>query len=393
VHLSASIGRLSFGLGPVACQLAAWQARSGWCAQVWSLDDEAEISWVRETGGYREDMFHTFHHSGPAFLGFAPRLERFAARRGGSEVSIVHQHGVWTALSRVTLRWGMKFGRPSVVAAHGSLDPWALKRSGWKKRLALLGYERDNLRRAACLHALSTKEYGNYRDFGLDNPVAVIPNGIDEKWIGAPASPERFRQRLQVPADVRVILFLSRITPKKGLPMLVDAVAELCDQLRGWRVVIAGGDEFGHEREVKARVAKLGLSDLILFAGPLFGQAKCDAVSAADLFVLPSHSEGAPMVILEAMGRAVPVLATRASPWPELVSHDCGWWCDISVDAIGASLSEAVRKAPGDLAAMGRRGLNLVRTKYTWAGIAKTSIDLYEWLLGRRPQPDCVVTR
>jgi glycosyltransferase involved in cell wall biosynthesis len=302
----------------------------------------------------------------------------------------LHQHGIWTGFSRATWIWRNRNNGPTVIAAHGALDPLPLRRSNWKKQIALAAYERKNLRRASCLHALSMRERDNYRDFGLRNPVAVIPNGISEEWIDAAADPEGFKDRFGISRDSKMMLFLSRITPIKGLPMLVEAAASLHAELRGWTVVIAGMDELDHEREVRSLVDRMDLADRFLFTGPLFGQDKRDAYAAADLFVLPSHSEAAPVAVLEALGAGVPVLTTTASPWEEIQSSGCGWRVDPSADAISTALEDALRRTPEVLAKQGAAGRNLVRERYTWQGIAPRTLELYDWLLGKQSRPQFV---
>jgi glycosyltransferase involved in cell wall biosynthesis len=124
--------------------------------------------------------------------------------------------------------------------------------------------------------------------------------------------------------------------------------------------------------------------------GPLHGQDKRDAFAAADLFVLPTHSEGSPMVVLEALGAGVPVLTTKGAPWADLVRHGCGWWTDISAGGIHDALRDALALSGTAWAAAGQRGRYLVAQKYSWAEIASKTIRLYGWLEGRVPTPDFV---
>lgn len=388
-HLVWSVGPLSAGLGGVAANLAVHQRCSAWSSQVWCLDDDRAANWSRDLYCMPSEMLQQFPTRGPVNWAFSPTMERAARSSAGRDVAVIHQHGVWTAFSRVTKIWRNRNNGPTVVAAHGALDGWALRQSNWKKQIALVAYERKNLLRASCLHALSTREYCNYRDFGLRNPVAIIPNGISEEWIDAPANPEAFRDRIGIPRDSKVMLFLSRITPKKGLPMLIEAVAKLRAELCGWIVVIAGIDEFDHEREVRSLIERQGLAGRFVFAGPLYGQDKRDAYSAADLFVLPSHSEGAPVVILEALGAGVPVLTTTASPWEEIQSG-CGWRADPSVDSIGSALADVLRRTSEELVGLGEAGRKLVRGRYTWQAIAPRTLELYDWLLGHGSRPQFV---
>ena len=127
------------------------------------------------------------------------------------------------------------------------------------------------------------------------------------------------------------------------------------------------------------------------FVGPQFDQEKREAFAAADLFVLPSYSEGAPMTVLEALGAGVPVLTTKASPCEYLVTQHCGWWPEISESSIAEALKSALKQPIGELREMGKRGRDLVSDKYTWDKIAEQTLMLYDWLLERGPQPDFIV--
>jgi poly(glycerol-phosphate) alpha-glucosyltransferase len=279
-----------------------------------------------------------------------------------------------------------------VITPHGSLSPWALRRSRWKKALALAVYERSNLRNASCLHALSLPEAQEFRNFGLTNPIAVVPNGISAEWVCSAGDAQRFRHTFVIAAGARILLSLSRITPIKGLPLLIESIRANAKAFTGWILLIAGVDEFDHQRELEALIDQYGLRDSVQFIGPLYGDTKRDAFSAADAFVLPSHNEAWPMVVLEALGAGVPVFTTTAIPFPELLEHRAGWMVEPSVDSIGASLPDLLLRSPAELREMGNRGRALVASRLTWDAVATQLSAVYLWLLGRGRQPACVVT-
>jgi glycosyltransferase involved in cell wall biosynthesis len=391
LHLVPSIGPKSFGVGPVVVNLAAQQNRLGCGAEIWCLDAVADAQRAATTAGLDGSRVTTFRVVGPHRLGLSPSMERAAADRA-SEFDIVHQHGIWTGLSRVTAAARRVHRRPSVVAPHGSLEPWCLSFSRLKKRLALIAYERKNLTEATCLHACSTQELQSCRGFGLTRPVAVIPNGVHDSWLRSDGDARRFRKRYAIGEDARVLLFLSRIHPKKGIPLLLEAISNIADTFCGAVLVIAGVSEVGHERELRGLASRLSLGREVNFVGPLFGQDKRDAFAAADVFVLPTHSENFGIVVLEALGAGVPVLTTKGAPWEELVTHRCGWWVDVDVAAITVAVKDACERPKNDLQEMGRRGRELVVSKYTWSRSAQQTIELYDWILGKRGRPDFVVT-
>ncbi|MGA2531667.1 MAG: glycosyltransferase [Candidatus Aminicenantales bacterium] len=390
LHITPLVGKASFGVGPVALNLAKSQQSLGKRADIWCLDSESEARVLERNFRLNNQTICCFTMVGPHRLGYSPAMARAIVKKADA-YDIIHQHGIWTAISRITNRWRTIRRGPTLISQHGSLDAWALKRSIWKKRLALLSYESRNLREASCLHALSGREAEAFRAFGLRNPIAVIPNGISESWLQESGDQSSIRRRFGLSIETRVLLYLGRITPKKGLPMLLRAMSAMKNQLDAWRLVIAGVDEFNHQKEVESLVKRLTLEPYVQFIGPLFDQDKRDAFAAADIFVLPSHSEGSPLVVLEALGAGVPVLTTKASPWEELLTWRCGWWTEGSAKGITEALEKALNKPKWDLQEMGQRGKSLVCTRYTWNQVAKLTIKLYDWLLGRGEQPDFVI--
>jgi len=390
-HLVSSVGQSSFGLGQVALNLAKEHNALGQMARIWCLSTPSEIQWASRSSGLAEGYIIPFPPIGPKRWAFTPNMELAAARTPARTIDVVHQHGIWTGITRVTNLLRRKHGIRTVIAPHGSLDRWAIKHSCWKKTLALAAYERRNLYGASCLQATSDAEVSDFRDFGLTNPIALICNGASEQWLRAQGDPSRFRSRFGIPQDRRIILFLSRISPKKGLFLLIKAIKGNEAALGQWLLIIAGSNEFGHRAKVEALIESLALNDKVRVLGPLFGQEKRDAFSAADVFTLPSISEGAPVVILDSLAAGVPVITTKASPWKELKTHDCGWWVDINTSAIGEALCAATGLSRPRLQEMGARGKMLVSYKYSWPRIANQTLALYAWLLGQGEKPDFVI--
>src|SRR6185436_14152308 len=146
--------------------------------------------------------------------------------------------------------------------------------------------------------------------------------------------------------DRRLVLFLSRLHPKKGVPLLLEAFAGLPSYRRSWTLVVAGGDERGHLTELRALASRLGVDNDVIWTGPLAGEAKRDAYAAAELFVLPSLDDNFGIVVAEALGAGVPVITTHATPWAELIEQDCGWHVPADVDGIRGALREAFARGP-----------------------------------------------
>lgn len=391
LHNTTTIGKSSLGIGQISVSLAQAQHSLNHNVEIWCLDKQENIIWASENHGFPSEYVSGFDLKGPKQLWYSSDLKKSAHQISSNRFDIVHQHGIWTGASSASLIFAKKKKIPTVVAPHGSLSPWVLNLSRWKKKIALAMYEEANLRLASTLHATSENEISDFRDFGLKNPIAYIQNGIQEKYLRITGNANRFREQYQIDPEKRILFFLSRISPKKGLIMLINAIDEIKEAFDPWVLIIAGIDEFDHQKEIESEINKLGLSDRIKIIGPLFNEAKNDAFASSELFILPSHSEGSPMVVLDSLAAGVPVITTKASSWKELNDYHCGWWTEINSDSIAKALREAIKMTRDDLQIMGENGKKLIAEKYTWTRLAQKTLMLYNWILKNGDKPDFVL--
>ena len=389
IHLTAIAGRSGTGISSVVWGLSRAQLSRGEHVEIWCCDGNAAFEAARDCG-VTSDVVKPFPTLGPRRHRFSPRMWRTATRRRDAS-QVLHQHGIWTAIS-VVANASRRRGHPTVLAPHGGLNPWGLNQSPIKRALRLRISEGKNLRETECLHATSAEEIKDFRNFGLKGPIALIPNGVSKDWLGSEGNAERFRREFSMPEGKRIMFFLSRITPQKGLPVLLEAWAAHRRVLQDWRLIIAGTDELSHRKALVNQVAALSLGDSVIFLGPLYGADKRDAFAASDAFVLPSHGEGSPMAILDALGAGVPVLTTHRAPWEDLERHRCGWWTPNDAGGIGEALVDISRRSHEELVSFGARGKALVSTNYSWESAADKCARLYRWLLKLDPIPDFVLT-
>lgn len=295
---------------------------------------------------------------------------------------ILHLHGLWLLQSRAVNRWRRKTGRPTMISPRGMLDPWALANSGWKKRLVGAWFEDRNLSETDCLHALNLSEAASMRAYGLLNPIAVIPNGVDLPEI----SPRPSR------TDIRTLLFLGRIHPKKGLKELISAWSEACTRTprlaNRWRLRIAGWDDGNHIAELQRQIDDFGVTQSVHVAGPAFGAEKDQLFRNADAFILPSFSEGLPMSVLEAWAYRLPVLMTAECNLPEGFSYGAAVEISTQPQKMAESLTQTLLEK--DVLALGAAGRELVEETFSWPKIAQTHLSVYDWMLHGGRQPPCV---
>lgn len=295
---------------------------------------------------------------------------------------ILHSNGIWHPLNHWAKGAARRCGIPLIVQPHGMLEPWALGHRVLKKRLALTFYQRHDLGEAALFVATAEQEAGHIRQFGLKQPVAVIPNGVDLQFA------KNYKDKPKINDDgLRRALFLSRIHPIKGLLNLLDAWAALAPL--DWLLQIAGPDEGGHLVEVQTKAKQLGISGRVQYLGEFDDEAKWSVYQNADLFVLPTFSENFGVVVAEALAAGLPVITTTGAPWHDLTTHDCGWWVAPTVEGLKDALFDAFAASPDRLHAMGERGRNYIQ-RYDWTRIAADMLDVYSWVLGKGSQPACV---
>jgi glycosyltransferase involved in cell wall biosynthesis len=380
VEFVPSIGPQSFGLGYVALNLAAALERAGANVFLTSMDEERDGYEACEDAGFPRERFIGAGF-GPPRLRLSPFLLRRLRKIPSDRGVIVHLHGLWTYLSYAAGAFRNHQRCPLVVSPHGSLEDYALAISPRKKAVASMFYERRNLMTASCLWALSAQEEASIRAYGYSGRVAIIPNGVKESLRCSPDEVSKFKENHNVDPGSRVLLFLSRIARKKNLPLLLKTFADNPNARSKWVLLIAGSDEGGHLHEVRALIRKLGIEKSVRLIGQVDGREKACAFTAASVFVLPSHSEGLPIAVLEAMEYERPVLITDGWTLPVTTSANYGWRTAARESTFGAALYEAMSTSEERLTLMGRAGRALVRENFSWDNIANQACSLYASLL------------
>ncbi len=323
-------------------------------------------------------------------LSYSPGMKS-AINRGVAQADIVHNHSVWMLPNSYSSRAAERHGKPVVITAHGAIEPWAVQNSGWKKRLVGAWFQNRDLQRASCLIVNNVTEIDGIRQYGLQNPIAVIPNGVHLPDFDPPASSEPFLTQYPETRGKLLGLFLARVHEKKGLGHLLPAFANIALTQPDWHLVIAGPDG-GYLARTQALVEQYGLGNRVTFTGDLQGKLKASARAAAQVFLQPSFSEGFSMSILEALACRLPVLLTPGCHFPEAVAAGAAVSVEPTIVDTTRGLQELLAKSPAELRTMGERGRELVESRYQWDTVAQETLTLYSWLISGGPTPVCVVT-
>ncbi|MDP8989685.1 MAG: glycosyltransferase [Acidobacteriota bacterium] len=295
----------------------------------------------------------------------------------------IHIHGVWEPHCAVTASLARACKRPYIISAHGMLDRWALHQKRLKKALYAALIELGNLQRAACLRALTRDEADDYRRIGLTNPIAIIPNGVD---VPRGVNAELFWEGNPDLRGKRIALFLGRLHPKKGLHLLLQAWARAARAEMNLHLVIAGPDSDNTQASLERMVDDLNLRHCVTLAGMLSGARKWSALAAANLFVLPSYSEGFSIAVLEALAMRLPVLVSHPCHIPEVSEFKCGWVIEPELTPLEEAIEEFSHLSPHAAALMGQRGRTLIEDRFWWPVIGRQMSEVYDWALGG-PKP------
>lgn len=387
VHASASISLLGAGVSEAIRGLCRYGQNVGIVPTVVSFGDPDRRE---EYAPLPEATVYLAPFSRPRILKVSKEYENVL--QGLNRVDIVHAHGLWMLNGLYARRYARKSMLPFILSPHGMLEPWSLQRSRWKKTVAAHLYENENIHSANCLHAASEQEAQNIRTAGFKNPIAVIPFGQEIRGTADIELLNHFRSRFPQLVEQKIILFLSRLHPKKGLDRLILAWSELFPAYPEWHLLIAGSDEGSYRRVVEKLIQEKGIDGRTTLAGPLYGKDKDSAFAAADLFVLPSHSENFGIVVAEALAAECPVITTKGAPWQKISEYGCGWWIEVGVDPLRKALVEGLSLSDGERSSMGERGRKLILSQYSWNVAAQSFKEVYFWLLKAGNKPNCVVS-
>jgi len=287
-----------------------------------------------------------------------------ALHREIERFDLVHIHEIWHHPHFVAYRAARKAKKPFIITVHDALEPWCLNYKALKKRIYAALIQRRILNKAAAIHTITQEEVEHIKAFGVDSPIFTIPNGIDLEEFSELPPREEIEKLYPELQDKKVVLFLGRIHPKKGLDLLARAFGKIARERKDVHLIIVGPDERGYRSEVERLLVSEGVVEKVTFTGMLTGREKLAALSRADICVIPSYSEVRSIVALEAIICRLPVIITRQCHFPEVAEARAG----IVIDSDSAQLAEAMVKLLDNTKLreeMGNNGRRLVMKRFT----------------------------
>ncbi|MEC9344711.1 MAG: glycosyltransferase [Pseudomonadota bacterium] len=296
-------------------------------------------------------------------------------RRHAGDFDAVHIHAVFSFTSIVAAQAARRAGVPYIIRPLGVLNRYGMTaRRPLLKAISMRLFERRILTGAAAIHFTAKQEAEEARHLGLDLrgeilPLAVEPQpaGDAGRWLALhPHLRDRFR-----------ILYLSRLDPKKNLEGLLGAVGRLSGQGRPVALMVCGGGDAAYEASLRDSARRAGAGDAVTWLGHVSGEGKADAMAAADLFVLPSHSENFGIAVVEALSTGLPVVVSRGvGVSDDLERAGAARICDTSAEDIAAKIAVLIDD-PDARRTLAKAGAALYRDAYGTERMAERLCDLY----------------
>lgn len=298
-------------------------------------------------------------------------------RNSSGEFDVVHVHEYYTLLTVFVVKFAQKHGVPILLSAHGSMPIDKARGNRRRKNIFNRIFRKTIMGNVTTVVALNEKEKQNFVDAGVERDgIEIIPNGIDIcEFEKLPARME-FRKKYGITNDDRVILFVGRIHQIKGLDLLLKVFKELTYKVMDIKLVLVGPDD-SYMRPIERMASESGISSNVIFTGLLSGNEKLSAYSGADIFVLPSRSEGFPVTVLEACASGLPVIVSEECNFHDAETSGAG----LEIASNTHSLHDAIMKLLNNSELrlrMGASGKQLVRNNYDWNAVVKMVERAYQ---------------
>ncbi len=389
LHVISSLAPVLGGPSMACVEMARAVARRGHEVAIYTTDYGLEGRVDADGAACREESdppgfaVHTFPVQPPRAWKPSRALARALARDIAS-FDVVHLHSLYLRHDWVTGDLCHRLGVPYLVRPHGTLDPYIHRRRRLLKWAMEAAFQNRVLRRAAALHYTTEEEMQLAAPYAQGTRGIVVPLGLDAGPFESMPDGGLFRARHPEVGGRRIVLFLSRLHEKKGLDLLAPAFAAVARDRADLHLVIAGPDA-GVEARARGWLRAAGVLGRTTFTGMIEGEEKLAALAAAELFVLPSHSENFGIVVLEAMAAGLPVLVSdKVNLWREVVDLGAGLVTPCDADEISTRLARLLDD-PAAARGMGKRGRAAVGERFSWERIGIELESVYaELAAGRR---------
>jgi len=292
---------------------------------------------------------------------------------------IVHIHALFSPVSSIAARICRYHQVPYILRPLGTLDPADLRKKKLLKKLYIALLERHNIADAAAIHFTSKQEAKISQRFGVTTQDLVIPLGV-VPTISSLTSRELTLSEWNIPQDKPLLVFMSRIEPKKGLDLLIPALDQLFAQGIDFHFILAGSNPQDpiYEAKIRDKIQNSHWRSHTTITGFVRGEVKAHLLQAADLFILPSYYENFGIAVAEAMVAGTPVIISdQVHIYLQVQDSQSGWVVKNDVSEIAESIKQALKNPP-ELQRRGLNAKNYALQHFSWDAIAQQTIRAYQ---------------
>jgi glycosyltransferase involved in cell wall biosynthesis len=341
------------GLAQLGCDVRVLTTNTDGLGRTLGVANDREV----QVDGLRVRYCHKQlrHSVSPALLGALPSYVQWA--------NVVHLTAVYSFPTFPTLFFCRLFNKPVVWSPRGALQRWegssrVVHKWFWESICQKLAP--NNL----VLHVTSQAEAEQSLKRFPRLRAMVIRNGVDvPQNLTRSASNGKLR-----------LLYLGRLHPIKGIESLLEACGMLGGLFPDWLLHIAGSGPQSYVDFLKSRVQEFGLSKRVEFVGEVFEEKKDALFAQSDVALVPSHIENFGIVVAEALAHAVPVIASKGTPWIGLETNRCGLWVDNDPESLATAIQK-IRTLP--LQEMGQRGREWMEKNFSWELVSAEMLAVY----------------
>ncbi len=300
------------------------------------------------------------------------------------EFDLAHIHALFSPVTTMAATVARANHLPYILRPLGTLDPADLRKKKQLKKVYVSLLEKRNIAHAAALHFTTKQEAKISERFGLSTKDLVIPLGVNPPDnIQGNENLANYLQSQGIEIKHPMILFMSRIEPKKGLDLLLPALEKLLAQGIDFQFILAGANpqDPGYEAKIRSQIKASPLAKFTKITGFVTGEIKTSLLQVADLFVLPSYYENFGIAVAEAMVAGTPVvISDQVHICADVASAEAGWVGGCEIEDMATLIKSALQNE----AERKRRGLNaqeLAKNNYSWQAIATQTIQVYQKII------------
>lgn len=298
---------------------------------------------------------------------YCSALKKYLKQFIGADV--VNVHSVFNYFSRAGMQFAFENNIPYVVTTHGMLDRYSLSRTATAKKIHRFMWDNKLLRQAHYVQFTTYEEYNN----------SLLPRGC--KPIIVPYLFHTTAKKVMISDEAigsAKLVSLGRINRKKGLDILIKAIAILNGYVVKYTLDIYGEDDDNFMPELKKLIEKHKLKSQIKFMGKLDPSQRDITLQKYALFVLPSHQENFGLVVVEALANGIPVvISNKVNIFPIVLKHRCGLVFDTNENNLADRLNHYFNLTLDAKKCMSANGVKVVETEFQSSEIAREYELLY----------------